>query len=421
MTTCPSVEAGTDAHATDTATDTARAAHPGHRDREVEADVTAGEHRAWPAILALGLGIGALVSSEFLPASVLPAMAGALGVSEGRAGLAVAATALAGAVTAPSIAVVFPRTDRRTILIWLLLAATLSNLTVALAPSFAILLVGRLVLGVAIAGYWSFAFGAGTHAMPGRDHVVSTTLALGVTLATIVGVPLASVAADAVGWRAVFWAATVLSVLSAAAVARTLPAVPVRPGAGLSALRRALSHRRLMCGIALIVLIAFGNFAAYPYIRPAIAVVAPDQTGWLLLAWGAGGVVGNLAAGRFASRLRIVAAAAPLLLAASLVLAASAETVPVLVVAVVAWGLAFNAVPVTTQLWVTRAEPDRAESALSLQVTAFQVAITLGSAVGGALLDSRGLASAFLVGAVAAGLAGIGFAALPSRRGSSSR
>ncbi|GAA2723078.1 MFS transporter [Actinocorallia aurantiaca] len=357
------------------------------------------------------------MASEFLPASVLPALAADVGVSEGVAGLAVAATAVAGAVTAPSIAVLLPRTDRRTVLVALLGAAVVANLAVAAAPGFAVLLLGRLVLGIAIAGYWSFAFGAGTHAVPGRDNMVSTSIALGVTIATIAGVPLASLVGDEVGWRAVFVGAAVLSAVSALAVAATLPSVPAHPAAGFTMLRQALANRRLMAGVLGVVLVAFGNFAAYPYIRVVIDEVAPGSTTWLLLAWGAGGLVGNLAAGWFAGRLRAVVAAAPLLLGAGLLLAVTATTLPVLSAAIVLWGLAFNMVPVATQLWVTRVEPERAESALSLQVTAFQVAITLGSASGGVLLDAYGVTSALLLGAASAVVAGLGFAMLRVPRG----
>src|SRR6185437_6594881 len=95
-------------------------------------------------LVALDLGICLLVASEFLPASVLPRMAADLGVSEGTAGLAVAATAIAGAVTAPSIAMVLPRADRRLVLIGLLAVAAVSDLAVALAPSFAVVLLSRL-------------------------------------------------------------------------------------------------------------------------------------------------------------------------------------------------------------------------------------------------------------------------------------
>jgi predicted MFS family arabinose efflux permease len=353
-----------------------------------------------------------LVTSEFLPASVLPTMAADLAISEGTAGLAVAATAIAGALTAPSIAVLLPRTDRRTVLVGLLVAAIVANLAVAVAPGLAVLLLGRLVLGVAIAGFWSFAFSAGIQAVPGRDSVISTSLALGVTGATIGGVPLASVVGDEVGWRTVFGAAAALSAIAALAVAVALPPVPPHPSAGLAMMRRAIANRRLMAGVVGVVLVAFGNFAAYPFIRIAIGELDPSSTAGLMLAWGFGGLVGNLAAGRLAGRLRFVVATAPLLLGASLVLTTAAPSLPLLVIGVVGWGLAFNMVPVATQLWVTRVDPERAESAVALQVTAFQMAIALGSALGGALLDTHGVTAAFLLGTAFAVAAGLVFAVL---------
>lgn len=358
-----------------------------------------------------------LVAGEFLPASVLPTMAADLGISEGTAGLAVAVTAIAGAVTAPSIAMLLPRSDRRTVLVGLLVAAMVANLAVAVAPGFAVLLIGRLILGIAIAGYWSFAFGAGTRAVPGRDNVISTSIAFGVTIATIAGVPLASLIGDAVGWRTVFGIAAALSATAALALVATLPPVPPHPSAGFTMLRGAIANRWLMAGVLGVVLVAFGNFAAYPFIRVAIEEIDAGSTAWLLLAWGVGGMVGNLAAGRFAGRLRVVVAAAPLLLGGSLLITSTAPSLPVLAAGVMVWGLAFNMVPVATQLWVTRVEPERAESALSLQVTAFQVAITLGSASGGALLDGHGVTVSFLFGAGFAVAAGVVFAALRVPRG----
>lgn len=367
---------------------------------------------SWTPVVALAAGIAMLVASEFLPAGVLPALAADVGVSEGVAGLAVAATAIAGAVTAPSIAVVLPRTDRRRVLVWLLVVGSVANLAVAVAPNFAVLLAGRLLLGVAIAGFWSFAFGAGLHAMRGRDRAVSAALSFGVSLATVIGVPVGALVGDAIGWRAAFGGAAVLGVLAAAGIARALPSIPAHPSAGIRMLREALRHRRLMAGVGCVVLVAFGNFAAYPYIRIATERIDVDSTTWLLLAWGVGGAAGTVMAGVAAVRLRLLAAAAPVLLGVSLLVAATASTLPLLAVAIVVWGFAFNMVPVATQLWVTRVEPERVESAMSLQVTAFQVAITIGSAAGGALLDAYGVGLPFVVGAVAAVAAGLGFALL---------
>lgn len=366
----------------------------------------------WRPVIALASGTGSLVASEFLPASVLPRLAADVGVTVGTAGLAVAATAIAGAITAPTIAVVLPRADRRIVLVSLLALGTLANLAVAVAPTFGVLLAGRLLLGVALAGFWSFAFGAGTHALPGRDRIISSGLAFGVSIATVAGVPVGAVVSDEIGWRAAFVGAAALTAISGAAVATALPSVPAHPSAGFRMLRQALRHRRLMLGIAGVVFVAFGNFAAYPYIRLATDRVATDSTSWLLVMWGIGAIAGTIIAGMVAGRLRALVATAPLLLGASLFTTATASSLPVLAIAIVLWGLAFNMVPVATQLWVTRVESERTESAVSLQVTAFQVAITLGSAIGGTLLDENGVQAPLLIGGAAAVAAGLGFAAL---------
>lgn len=368
-------------------------------------------------MVALAAGIAILVSSEFLPAGVLPMMARDLGISEGTAGLAVAATAIAGAATAPTIAMILPRMDRRTLLVGLLVAAAVANLAVAISPGFVVLLLGRLVLGAAIAGYWSFAFAVGTYASPGRDHVISTSIALGVTVATIVGLPLGSLLADGPGWRWGFAAAAVLSLISAAALARALPPVPAHPSAGLTMMRQALRNPRLVAGVVLVVVVVLGNFVAYPFIRIAISATSPGNGMWMLALWGLGGLFGNLAAGRFAHRLRSVVTVAPLLLACGLVLTFLAESTPVMALAMVVWGFGFNLVPVGTQLWVTRVEPERTESALALQVTAFQIAITLGAALGGAVLDEYGVGRVLLIGAVGAAIAAAGFGAVRVPRG----
>lgn len=384
--------------------------HPGRTSSH-----TIGPARQFAAIVALSLGIAMLVAAEFLPASVLPIIAGDLQVSTGMAGLTVASTALAGALTAPTISSVIGRTNRRTVLLVLLGLAIVANLLVAIAPHFMVLLLGRLVLGVAIAGYWSLAFGVGVQVAPGRPALVSTALATGTSVATIVAVPLASLLGDVAGWRTVFWIATGLTVLTTAVLAAVLPGVRAQPGAGLTMMRLALRRRRLMVGVLFVGLVAFANFLAYPYIRVLIERVSPGATAALLLAWGIGGLLGNFAAGYLSRWLRMAVTIGPVLLMGSLAVLSTTSSPVLLAVAVIGWGIGFNFVPVTTQLWVSTVEPARAEAAVALQVTAFQTAITIGSALGGLLLDRVGLGTALLVGAVAAALAAIGFASLRVR------
>lgn len=366
--------------------------------------------RAWPRVAALASGTAVLVTSEFLPAGVLPTIAADLNVTVGTAGWAVAVTAIAGALTAPTIAGLLPRADRQRVLMGLLLAGILANVIVAVSPNFALLLLGRLVLGAALSGFWAFAFGVGIHAAPGRDRLVSTGLSFGVSFATVLGVPVGAVVADTIGWRAAFWGAAALCALSLVAVTLLLPRTPAHPGAGFRMMAQAVQRPRLMLGILFIALAAFGSFVAYPYIRLAIDRVDADVTSVLLVGWGVGGLIGTIVAGALASRLRVIITITPIVLAAALLATGFASTVPLLAVGAVVWGFAMNTIPVLGTLWVTRAEPERAESAIALNVTAFQVAITAGAAIGGAIVDASGVEPAFIVGSAAALLAGVGFA-----------
>src|SRR3954468_20899344 len=104
----------------------------------------------WPGVIALMGAIFPLVTSEFLPASLLPLMARDFGITEGTAGQVVTATALVGMIAAPGVGLLFPRLDRRRLLIGLLCLALLSNLLTALAPSYPLVVVARLALGASV-------------------------------------------------------------------------------------------------------------------------------------------------------------------------------------------------------------------------------------------------------------------------------
>src|SRR4051794_41108686 len=149
------------------------------------------DRSSWAGVVSLGLGIFAIVMSEFLPASLLPLVADGLRVSVGEAGLAVSVTAFAGAVAALLISAVLPHADRRRVMLGLTVLAVVSDVLVAVAPSFAVLLIARLLLGVALGGFWAMATAMAAHLVH-PDHVgrALTIINSGVALATVAAVPL---------------------------------------------------------------------------------------------------------------------------------------------------------------------------------------------------------------------------------------
>lgn len=377
--------------------------------------------RAWPALLTMFLGSFTLVTAEFLPPGVLTTMADDLGVAEGVVGLSVSATALTALLTALGLSSLFPRVDRRTLLVALTVGAAVSNLVVALAPNIALLLIARLLLGAAVGGYWSMALVIAARLVPadrlGRAMMIVNT---GTTVATVAGVPLGVLLSTFAGWRVVFVVAAALTVVAAVAVQVTLPPVPPTPGIGWSAMGGALRAPGVALGLFSVIAVIGGHFAGYTYIRPALTELldaGPTAIPILLALFGIGGLLGNFATGALADRrLEPLLLAVPLAITVSiLIILVSGSVPPLAYLAVFVWGGAFGGILNLVQVWISRTLPDRVEAGSGLVVAGFQLAIILGSAVGGRGVDAIGLTATYFVGAVAALVGGVVIRASLSR------
>jgi DHA1 family purine ribonucleoside efflux pump-like MFS transporter len=158
----------------------------------------------------------------------------------------------------------------------------------------------------------------------------------------------------------------------------------------------------------------------FTYIRPAGESTGLDAGGiaMLLLVYGVAVFIGNIVAGPLADRrLRFTVIFFPIVLGGSmLAFAATGGTLVAAFAFVVSWGLAFGAVPTLVQTWFATVEPDRLESIGGLVVTSFQIAIALGAALGGLLVDTVGVDRSLVVGGIAAIVGGILLGAMRLRR-----
>ncbi|MGI5217008.1 MFS transporter [Nocardia sp. CA-290969] len=377
------------------------------------AAVPATARRVWPALITMFLGSFSLVTAEFLPPGVLTTVAADLRVPEGVVGLAVSATALTALLAALGLGSLFPRTDRRMLLAILTVGAAVSNIAVAVAPNIGLLLVARLLLGVAVGGYWSMALVIAAQLVPaarlGRAMMIVNA---GTTVATVAGVPLAVLLSTFAGWRVVFVAAAGLTVAAAVAVLLVLPPIAPAPGVGAAAMAGALRVPGVVLGLVSVVAVIGGHFAGYTYVRPALAELlgaATEVIPVLLALFGIGGLVGNFVLGALADRrLGLLLPAVPATIGLALVAIIASGAVPPLgYVAVVLWGAAFGGILNLVQVWVSRLLPDRVEAGSGLVVAGFQLAIILGSAVGGRSVDGIGVAATYALAAAAAVLGGI--------------
>lgn len=350
----------------------------------------------WAAVASLALGVFGLVTAEFLPASLLTAMAADLGVSPGAAGQTVTATALVGAVAAPAIPLLTRRFDRRAVLLALTALLVLSNALAATAASLPVLLTARVMLGVALGGFWSMAAALAMRLVP--EHLFARAMSLiltGVSVATVCAAPVGAWMGELWGWRSAFFAAGAVSLLAIAVQGATLPALPPRDNPSLRVLAQLLSRPGVRVALLAVLLVISGHFAGFTYVRPLMEDVAHLSVGAVsavLLGYGIGGFFGNFAGGFIAERSErhaiVFGGALIAALAGGLLLAGQSAIVTA--VAVVLWGFAFGAFPVGFQAWIVRAAPDQAEGAGGLLVAAFQIAIASGAIGGGLLVDHIG-------------------------------
>ena len=354
----------------------------------------------WAAVGSMALGVFALVTAEFLPASLLPDIAADLHVSTGVAGQTVTATAVVAAVVAPLTAFGIGQMDRRRVMLLLTALLLASNALAVAASSLGVLLVARVMLGVALGAFWSL---SGALAMrlapPGRLAWALAVILTGVSVATVCAAPIGAWMGAQWGWRSAFMAAGAVTVLSWLGQWFSLPPLPARDRADLRLLGRLLADRQVRTALIAVLLMIAGQFAAFTYIRPLMqdgAHLSINAVSATLLAYGVGGFLGNLVGGAMAERdeRRLLIAAGVTLALVMAALLIGGRSAGLTSVAIALWGFAFAGLPIGFQTWVVRAAPDHAEAAGGLLVTAFQVAIATGAVGGGLLVDAFGVQGA---------------------------
>lgn len=356
---------------------------------------------AWAGVASLSLGVFALVTAEFLPASLLTPMSQDLGVSVGAAGQSVTMTAIVGAIAGPAVVIGTSRWDRRATLLVLTALLVVSSLMAAFASGLPMLLLSRALLGVGLGGFWAMSLALAMRLVPGRLMPRAMAIIMtGVSLATVCAAPLGAWIGEAYGWRTAFGIAAALGIVAFVMQATSLPAMPSKGAAGLSTLLGVLRRPAIRVGLLTVLLVVAGHFAGFTFIRYYLETVpgfGVEALSGILLAYGIGGFLGNIFGGFVSERNTSlsIALAAGGVAATALVLALLGASPAIAAVTTALWGFAFGALPVSVQSYVTRAAGDEAESAGALMLSTFQIAISSGAVLGGLLVDTHGAAAVF--------------------------
>jgi DHA1 family inner membrane transport protein len=370
------------------------------------------------ALFTVALAIFLSVTIEMLPTGLLSYMSSELGVTESLIGLTVSVFAFTVVLTSAPLAHLTRRVDRHRLVIIVLLVLVVSTVMTALSPNYTVLVVSRIIGGVAHGIFWTVIGAYSAYLVPKEQIGRAVSISLGGgSLAFVLGVPLGTALGQAIGWRASFGVLAALALIGTFFVWKLLPKVSMHEmtasiptvstaTGNIAALTDASAAPRreqstlavvFVCIITAVTMI--GQYTFYTYVEPFLTrQMGLDSiaVGPALFGYGATGVLALvIVAVVFSSRPRTGLMIALVVLFTSVaVLGTWAAVFPVAIVAFLFWGLSMGMLPPLLQTRVLHAAPARIrDTSSAFYTTAFNIGIGGGALVGSIALGQFGLGS----------------------------
>jgi DHA1 family purine base/nucleoside efflux pump-like MFS transporter len=352
----------------------------------------------------LAAGAFAVGTSAYVVSGVLPAVSNELGVSLTAAGQLATAFAIAYAVGAPLLTTATARWDRRTVLLAALAVAAVGNGLSAVAPTYPVLIAGRIIAALGAAVYTPAATLVATAMLPPAQRARAVAVVFGgLTVALAVGVPAGDLLGGTIGYGGVFGAVAVVCALVAVLVPVFLPRMEAPPAVSLRERFAVGADRRVLTGLAMTVIAVLSAMIVYIYVTPllkATAGVGGTTIALLLLAYGVGGIVGNTWGARAADRFGVMPTLFVVLAGNAVMIATLSLTATTLAGAAAAlfvWSVfswAFN--PPLQSLLLELAPTGGL--VLSLNASAIYLGTAIAGAVGGVVIGVGGVLVLPIVG-----------------------
>jgi DHA1 family inner membrane transport protein len=366
------------------------------------------------AITVLALGGFAIGTTEFVTMGLLPEIARGMHESIPTTGHVITAYAFGVVVGAPVIVSLGARLPRRELAVALVLALGLGNAATALAHGYWQVMAARFVAGLPHGAYFGVAsLIAASLVAPERKGRAVSGVMLGLSVATVVGVPASTWLGQDLGWRSAYWAVVAITVVTGVLLLVVIPHLPGNRDATIVAELRALRKPQVLYAVTAGMVGFGGLFAMYSYVAPLVtkeAGLARSAIPWFLLAFGIGSVAGSWLAGRLADwDVERSVVGGFLSVAAALVLVWFVGGVPVaLWVLVLLVGVLGSVLAINLQLRLMHVAGDAQMLGAALNHSALNVANGLGAWLGSiAIATGHGYKAPSLVGA---GLAVVGLA-----------
>lgn len=368
----------------------------------------------WP-LVALAIGAFGIGTTEFSPMGLLPVIADGVGVSIPSAGLLVSAYAIGVTLGAPIMTLLFARFGKRTALMALMGIFTIGNVMSALSPDYWTLLASRIVTSLNHGAFFGLGAVVAASVVPKEKQASAVaTMFMGLTIANIGGVPLATWVGQQIGWREAFGGTALLGLLTIVALWLALPKGAAGRRPDVARELRVLTRAPVLIALMTTMMGASAMFTLYTYVTPMLQNLAGASDGFVTLALmliGLGFTLGNWLGGRVAdwsldgATAIFLAALAAIMLAMPLLISSQIGAAVMLLF----WGAAAFAIVPPVQMRVMQAASEAPGLASSINIGAFNLGNAIGAALGGAVI-SLGLGYAAVP--VAGGLAAVAGLAL---------
>jgi DHA1 family inner membrane transport protein len=362
-------------------------------------------------LLALAVGAFAIGTTEFSPMGFLPEIAQGLSISIPQAGMLVTAYAVGVMIGAPMMTLWFGKYSRRKALILLMGIFTIGNIFAAVAPSYLGLMAARVITSLNHGAFFGIGSVVAASLVPKEKQASAVaTMFMGLTIANIGGVPLATWFGQNLGWRTAFATIASLGVVTMLSLYKALPPLKSTEATNVKQEIQVLMRPRVLMALLTTVMGSGAMFSLYTYIAPSLKTfthASATMITVMLVLIGIGFSIGNHLGGKFADRSidKTLIGFLGVLIAVMVAFPVLATTSIGAGVALVIWGAAAFGIVPPLQMRVMSVAHEAAGLASSVNIGAFNLGNAVGAAAGGLVLSlNLGYGAVTMVGAVMAAL-----------------